>query len=258
MRRRPLGLLQRMWAREFLTLDYVEWTSWIRTHRNLVPNSWHKFVCRSVRPCFHQIVQRARKRVSKKLLEWSYPRNWGSFVWNEEGRSEYILSLPISSPGWLHSYLTLLLQLSFIRCAQPPVVSRRLLQETATTTATPGPRPRYTEAVHSLILNQEPWTHGTMLLGRGGSPPCPSPTLAWVVGPGHGLALPCAAPRRTRFLARLRWLASCRRSSQSDLTVDLASDTCCRLLLHDRLRRFEASFGPPTAWQCHTYPLVSA
>jgi len=131
-----------------------------------------------VRPCFHQIVQRARKRVSKKLLEWSYPRNWGSFVWNEEGRSEYILSLPISSPGWLHSYLTLLLQLSFIRCAQPPVVSRRLLQETATTTATPGPRPRYTEAVHSLILNQEPWTHGTMLLGRGGSPPCPSPTLA--------------------------------------------------------------------------------
>ena len=41
---------------------------WIRTHRNLVPNSWHKFVCRFVRPCFHQIVQRARKRVSKKLL----------------------------------------------------------------------------------------------------------------------------------------------------------------------------------------------
>ena len=35
---------------------------WIRTHRNLVPNSWHKFVCRFVRPCFHQIVQRARKR----------------------------------------------------------------------------------------------------------------------------------------------------------------------------------------------------
>jgi hypothetical protein len=28
----------------------------------------------------------------KKLLEWSYPRNWGSFVWNEEGRSEYTLS----------------------------------------------------------------------------------------------------------------------------------------------------------------------
>ena len=65
---------------------------WIRTHRNLVPNSWHKFVRRFVRPCFHQIVQRARKRVSKKLLEWSYPRNWGSFVWNEEGRSEYTLS----------------------------------------------------------------------------------------------------------------------------------------------------------------------
>ena len=25
MRHRPLGLQQRMWAREFLTLDYVEW-----------------------------------------------------------------------------------------------------------------------------------------------------------------------------------------------------------------------------------------
>ena len=27
-----------------------------------------------------------------ELVEWSYPRNWGSFVWNEEGRSEYTLS----------------------------------------------------------------------------------------------------------------------------------------------------------------------
>ena len=31
-------------------------------------------------------------RVTQKLLEWSYPRNWGTFVWNEEGRSEYTLS----------------------------------------------------------------------------------------------------------------------------------------------------------------------
>ena len=28
-------------------------TSWIRTHRNLVPNSWHKFLRRFVRPCFN-------------------------------------------------------------------------------------------------------------------------------------------------------------------------------------------------------------
>ena len=49
--------------------------------------------------------------------------------------------------------------------------------------------------------------------------PIPNSRL-WLVVSGHGLASLWAAPRRTRFLSRLRCLASCRRSSQSDLTVD--------------------------------------
>jgi len=34
----------------------------------------------------------AKSAALAELVEWSYPRNWGSFVWNEEGRSEYTLS----------------------------------------------------------------------------------------------------------------------------------------------------------------------
>ena len=132
---------------------------WIRTHRNLVPNSWHKFVRRFVRPCFHQIVQRARKRVSKKLLEWSYPRNWGSFVWNEEGRSEYILSLPISSPGWLHSYHTLLLQL-----VHPNVRNPWLFHE--------GCYGKLQHRLRATAVHQVGHTHSSSTKNHGPTVPC--------------------------------------------------------------------------------------
>jgi len=90
------------------------------------------------------------------------------------------------------------------------VVSRRLLRKAATSATSNRSAPGRS---HTFILDQEPRTHGAMLLGRGGFPPCPSPTLAWLVVSGHGLASLWAAPRRTRSLVRLRWLVSCRRSS---------------------------------------------
>jgi hypothetical protein len=93
---------------------------------------------------------------------WSYPRNWGGFVRNDEERLEYTLSpyLFPCMPGWLRSYHTLLLQLFHLNvCA-----TLGCFTEVVTENCNNGLRPRDTKAVHTLILDQEPWTHGAMLL----------------------------------------------------------------------------------------------
>ena len=103
---------------------------------------------------------RVLKRTSLlKLVEWSYPRNWGSFVWNEEGRSEYILSLPISSPGWLHSYHTLLLQL-----VHPNVRNPWLFHE--------GCYGKLQHRLRATAVHQVGHTHSSSTKNHGPTVPC--------------------------------------------------------------------------------------
>ena len=69
---------------------------WIRTHRNLVPNSWHKFVRRFVRPCFHQIVQRARKRLVRNFQTGRRGRLQRR---ERESRAPFACTRPSSTPA---------------------------------------------------------------------------------------------------------------------------------------------------------------
>jgi len=69
---------------------------WIRTHRNLVPNLWHKFVRRFVRPCFHQIVQRARKRLVRNFQTGRRGRLQRR---ERESRAPFACTRPSSTPA---------------------------------------------------------------------------------------------------------------------------------------------------------------